>query len=80
MNQIIKDDLYRYIGKDCYSIIKQIRYILFTPGFQYIYFFRHVQLSKNIFKSSSNLIALNLSESDSRSNNILDTIFLNDAI
>ena len=49
MNQIIKYDLYRYIGKDCYSIIKQIRYILFTPGFQYIYFFRHVQLSKNIF-------------------------------
>ena len=49
MNQIIKNDLYRYIGKDCNSIVPQFRYILFTPGFQYIYFFRHVQLSKNIF-------------------------------
>ena len=49
MNQIIKDDLYRYIGNESNSIVKQIRYILFTPGFQYIYFFRHVQLSQNIF-------------------------------
>ena len=37
MNTIIKQDLYRYIGDDCNNILKQIRYILFTPGFQYIY-------------------------------------------
>lgn len=40
MNRQIKEDLYRYIGKDCNRIICQIRYVLFTPGFQYIYFFR----------------------------------------
>ena len=33
MNRIIKDDLYRYIGNESNSIVKQIRYILFTPGF-----------------------------------------------
>lgn len=47
MNKLIKQDLYRYIGYESNSILKQIRYILFTPGFQYIYFFRHVQLAKN---------------------------------
>lgn len=51
MNQIIKTDLYRYIGEGCSSILKQIRYIIFTPGFQYIYFYRHVQLAKNRFTS-----------------------------
>lgn len=52
MNKLIKQDLYRYIGKDCNRFIKQIRYVLFSPGFQYIYFLRHVQLSKNIFSKS----------------------------
>lgn len=47
MDKLIRKDLYRYIGNDCNKIIKQIRYILFTPGFRYIYFFRHVQTSKN---------------------------------
>lgn len=37
MNTIIKQDLYRYIGNDCNNFLKQIRYILYTPGFQYIY-------------------------------------------
>lgn len=40
MNKEIKKDLYRYIGEDCNKIICQLRYFLFTPGFQYIYFFR----------------------------------------
>lgn len=40
MNKEIKKDLYRYIGEDCNKIIYQLRYFLFTPGFQYIYFFR----------------------------------------
>ena len=37
MNSQIKKDLYRYIGSDCNNLFKQVRYILFTPGFQYIY-------------------------------------------
>lgn len=41
------EDLYRYEGDKCHSVWTQIRYILFTPGFQYIYFFRHVRESKN---------------------------------
>lgn len=39
MNKEIKKDLYRYIGEDCNKIIYQLRYFLFIPGFQYIYFF-----------------------------------------
>lgn len=42
------EDLYRYEGDRCNSLLVQIRYILFTPGFQYIYFFRHVQDASNI--------------------------------
>ncbi len=48
MNKIIKDDLYRYIGNKCNNIFWRLRYIYFTPGFQYIYFFRHVQISRNV--------------------------------
>lgn len=52
MNKILKNDLYRYIGNQCESIFFQLRYILFTPGFQYIYFYRKAQLSKFfLFKS-----------------------------
>lgn len=40
MNSIIKKDLFRYIGKDCEKVFLQWRYILFTPGFTYIYFYR----------------------------------------
>lgn len=47
MKKLIKQDLYRLIGNDCNKIIKQVRYVLFSPGFKYIYFLRHVQLSKN---------------------------------
>lgn len=50
MDDIIKKDLYRYIGNDCNKFLLQLRYILFTPGFQYIYFLRKVQLANNITK------------------------------
>lgn len=49
MEQIIKNDLYRYIGKQSESIWMQIRYIIFTPGFRYIYCFRKTSLAKNRF-------------------------------
>lgn len=52
MNKIIKQDLYRYIGSDCNRLAKQLRYIFFTPGFQYIYLLRHVQLSKNLLSKA----------------------------
>lgn len=48
MDRIILDDLYRYIGKDSRSLLKQWRYIIFTPGFRYIYFFRKASLAGNI--------------------------------
>lgn len=47
MNKSIKCDLYRYIGNDCLKLRCQIRYILFTPGFQFIYFYRHAQMAGN---------------------------------
>ena len=43
MDNIIKKDLYRYIGSNCHSILYQIRYYLFTPAFRYIFFFRKAQ-------------------------------------
>lgn len=49
MNKIIKEDLYRYIGNRCNNVWMQIRYIIFTPGFRYIYFFRHASLASTIF-------------------------------
>lgn len=45
MNIAIRKDLFRYEGARANNILIQIRYILFTPGFQYIYLFRHVQLA-----------------------------------
>lgn len=47
MRHNIKKDLFRYIGPDSEKLVMQIRYFLFVPGFQYIYFLRKVQLSKN---------------------------------
>lgn len=46
MKHYLKDDLYRYIGKDANRVLMQIRYILFTPGFQYIYLLRKTQNAK----------------------------------
>lgn len=42
------EDLFRYEGERCQNLLVQIRYVLFTPGFQYIFFFRHVQESSNV--------------------------------
>ena len=43
MNKIIMDDLYRYIGNKSNSLLQQLRYILFTPGFQYIYIYIYIE-------------------------------------
>lgn len=43
MNKQIKKDLFRYIGVDCNKLCMQLRYLLFTPGFQYIYIYRKCQ-------------------------------------
>lgn len=42
------EDLYRYEGAKCHSILTLVRYVLFTPGYQYVYIFRHVQESSNV--------------------------------
>ena len=47
MKQIVKQDLFRYIGEGNRKFLLRLRYILFTPGFQYIYCFRHASLAKN---------------------------------
>ena len=47
MNSKIKKDLYRYIGDDSCRLLMQIRYVLFVPGFQYIWLLRKSQLSRN---------------------------------
>lgn len=47
MNNILRQDLFRYIGTDCHKLRSRIRYILFTPGFQYIYCFRHASSARN---------------------------------
>lgn len=43
MREYNKKDLFRYEGMKCHSLITQLRYILFTPGFQYSYCLRHAQ-------------------------------------
>lgn len=47
MNHSIKEDLFRYIGKDANRILMQLRYILFVPGFQYTFFLRKTQGASN---------------------------------
>lgn len=47
MKDIIYDDLFRYEGCRCKSFRVRLRYILFTPGFQFIYFFRNASLARN---------------------------------
>ena len=42
-----KEDLFRYEGDRCNSLKTQLRYLLFTPGFQYSYCLRHAQHAKN---------------------------------
>jgi len=38
MNEAIKDDLYRYVGH--WSFKSFLRYVIFTPGFRYVFLFR----------------------------------------
>lgn len=40
MNNVILSDLYRYEGDKNRSLLIQLKYIFFIPGFTYIYFFR----------------------------------------
>lgn len=49
MNKAIKKDLFRYIGHDCHKLLWQIKYLLFTIGFRYIYLFRRVQYASTAF-------------------------------
>lgn len=49
MDQCIKEDLYRYEGERCNSIIIQLRYLFFTPGFRYTFFFRKASNARNRF-------------------------------
>ena len=58
MNSLIKRDLYRYIGNDSNRFFYQLRYVLFTPGFQYIYFLRRASLAK--FKISKFIFEIGL--------------------
>lgn len=48
MRDIIKKDLFRYEGSRSNRLLTQIRYILFTPGFQFTYFWRKATLSRNL--------------------------------
>ena len=41
------EDLYRYEGSRCKSLIIQLKYLLFIPGFQYSYCLRHAQHAGN---------------------------------
>lgn len=46
MNKQIVSDLYRYEGAKSASLLIQLKYIFFVPGFTYIYFFRKASSSK----------------------------------
>ena len=46
MKSIIQDDLYRYEGERSRSWLTRLRYILFTPGFTFIYSFRRASSAK----------------------------------
>lgn len=47
MKDYIKKDLYRYEGAKAESLLTQLKYIFFVPGFQYIYLFRKAQNSRS---------------------------------
>lgn len=47
VRNLIQSDLYRYIGDNNKSILKRLRFLLFTPGYQYTYFWRHASNAKN---------------------------------
>ena len=41
------EDLWRYEGRRCHSLIIQLRYFIFTPAFRYTYFLRHAKQATN---------------------------------
>lgn len=45
MNAILQKDLYRYEGHRSTNLLIKLKYIMFVPGFTYIYFLRKVQFS-----------------------------------
>lgn len=47
MKTILKQDLFRYIGDGNRRFVNRLRYVLFTPGFQYTYCFRHACSARN---------------------------------
>lgn len=46
MNKFVKEDLYRYEGPHGTGLLKLWRYIIFTPGFRYVYLYRKASTSK----------------------------------
>jgi serine O-acetyltransferase len=49
MQTEILKDLYRYEGNACHSLKMQLRYIAFTPGFRFTFFFRKASAARNPF-------------------------------
>lgn len=47
-NRILTEDLYRYVGEENKKFSVRLRYLLFVPGFTYIFFFRHASQAKNV--------------------------------
>lgn len=47
MLDILKDDLWRYEGERSRSWWMPLRYILFTPGYQYTFFLRNSHVPDN---------------------------------
>ena len=51
MEAVIEKDLYRYEGNRNKNLWIKLKYLLFIPGFTYIYFFRKAQLTRfSIFR------------------------------
>ncbi len=47
MIDILQKDLYRYEGEKSRSFLTKLRYILFTPGFQFTYCWRKASAARN---------------------------------
>lgn len=47
MNRILQQDLYRYEGERSNNFAVKMRYLLFTPGYQFTYFFRKATCTTN---------------------------------
>ena len=47
MKDILQKDLFRYEGDNSKRLITKLRYILFTPGYQFTYCWRKASLARN---------------------------------